>query len=57
MCIIFFHFTRDFCELGPKFRLILAANRDEYFHRPAQSAQFWEDATHILGGASPVYLT
>jgi uncharacterized protein with NRDE domain len=34
----------------PAYRLIVAANRDEYFARPAAPAGFWEDHTHILAG-------
>ena len=34
----------------PAYRLIVAANRDEYFARPAAPADFWEDHTHILAG-------
>lgn len=34
----------------PRFRLILAANRDEFTDRPARPAHFWEDAPHILAG-------
>jgi uncharacterized protein with NRDE domain len=34
----------------PAYRLIVAANRDEYFARPAAPADFWEDNTHILAG-------
>lgn len=30
--------------------LVIAANRDEFHHRPTQSAAFWQDAPHILGG-------
>jgi len=34
----------------PAYRLIVAANRDEYFARPAAPAGFWEDHTHVLAG-------
>jgi uncharacterized protein with NRDE domain len=34
----------------PACRLIVAANRDEYFARPAAPADFWDDHTHILAG-------
>jgi uncharacterized protein with NRDE domain len=33
-----------------KYRLIVAANRDEYFHRPAASAGFWDDHPNVLAG-------
>lgn len=34
----------------PAYRLIVAANRDEYFARPATPADFWEDHRHVLAG-------
>jgi uncharacterized protein with NRDE domain len=34
----------------PAYRLIVAANRDEYFARPAAPAGFWDDHAHILAG-------
>jgi uncharacterized protein with NRDE domain len=34
---------------GP-YRLIVAANRDEYFHRPAAPAGFWDDHPKVLAG-------
>ncbi len=30
--------------------LILASNRDEYYHRPTRKAHFWDDYPHIFGG-------
>ena len=30
--------------------LIIAANRDEFYQRPARSARFWDDHPQILGG-------
>src|ERR1700741_46525 len=34
----------------PAYRLIVAANRDEYFGRRSAPADFWEDHTHVLAG-------
>lgn len=45
MCLINFHFHDH-----PKYKLIVAANRDESYMRPTASAQFWEDDTSILAG-------
>lgn len=36
--------------MHPKYKLILAANRDEFYNRPTASAKFWEDHPQILGG-------
>ena len=43
MCLIVFHFE-------PKQRLILAANRDEYFARPAAPLQPWPDGSGLIAG-------
>jgi uncharacterized protein with NRDE domain len=37
-------------EAHPGYRLILAANRDEFYERPTAQAGFWEDAVGLLGG-------
>ena len=34
----------------PTYKLILVANRDEYYARPAEPPHFWEDAPHLLAG-------
>jgi uncharacterized protein with NRDE domain len=45
MCVILFA-TRA----HPRFPLILAANRDEAYARPAAPAAFWSDAPHLYAG-------
>jgi uncharacterized protein with NRDE domain len=37
-------------KLIPACPLVLAANRDEFFERPTQSASWWEDAPHVYAG-------
>ncbi|HSC74939.1 MAG TPA: NRDE family protein [Pseudomonadales bacterium] len=34
----------------PQHKLLVAANRDEFYARPTATAHFWEDAPHILAG-------
>ncbi len=34
----------------PDYKLILAANRDEYYERPTAPAAFWNEAPHLLAG-------
>ncbi len=45
MCIIFFAY-----EKHPQYKLILAANRDEFYRRPTAPAGFWKDAPDVLAG-------
>lgn len=45
MCLILFAY-----EVHPLYRLIAAANRDEFYTRPAQPASFWPDAPGLLAG-------
>ncbi|GAB4073865.1 NRDE family protein [Barrientosiimonas marina] len=45
MCLINFQFHSH-----PQYKLILAANRDEFHQRPTAPAQFWKDHPHILAG-------
>ncbi len=45
MCLIAFAWRSH-----PRYRLVVAANRDEYFGRPAAPAGFWDDHRNILAG-------
>lgn len=45
MCLIIFAW-----DVHPKYQLILAANRDEFYQRPSATAGFWQDQPDILGG-------
>jgi uncharacterized protein with NRDE domain len=45
MCSIFLAY-----EAHPRYRLIVAANRDEFYERPTAQAEVWEDAPDILAG-------
>lgn len=45
MCLILFAY-----EAHPDYRLILAANRDEFYERPTEPAAFWEDDSGVLAG-------
>src|SRR6266550_1767427 len=35
---------------SPRWPLVIAANRDEFFARPARAAHWWDDAPDVLGG-------
>jgi len=48
MCIVFLYFDDD--PGGDGYKLIIAANRDEYYKRPSKPAEFWEDNPNVLGG-------
>src|SRR5688500_5917670 len=45
MCLIFIALKNH-----PKYKLIVAANRDEFYSRRTAPASFWEDHPQILGG-------
>ncbi|MFO7971322.1 MAG: NRDE family protein [Desulfobacterales bacterium] len=45
MCLIIFSY-----DMHPRYRLIFAANRDEYYNRPTAPLCFWDDAPDILAG-------
>ena len=45
MCLILFTINPT-----PKYKLILAANRDEFYDRPAEPAAFWKSDPDLLAG-------
>ncbi|WP_066250014.1 NRDE family protein [Neobacillus drentensis] len=45
MCLILFAY-----QVHPVYKLIVAANRDEFFHRPTAPVHYWEDQPDILAG-------
>jgi uncharacterized protein with NRDE domain len=45
MCLILMAHRAD-----PRYRLVVAANRDEFFQRPTAPADYWPDAQQVLGG-------
>jgi uncharacterized protein with NRDE domain len=45
MCLILFAI-----DSHPRYRLVVAANRDEYHRRPSTPAGFWPDAPQVFGG-------
>lgn len=48
MCILFFILNEN--AKDGEYKLILAANRDEYYDRPAQVAGRWKEDESIIGG-------
>ncbi|WP_210468842.1 NRDE family protein [Sporosarcina sp. 6E9] len=51
MCLINFHLQNH-----PNYKLIVAANRDEFYARPTRPAQFWEDEPNLLAGRDLVQM-
>lgn len=45
MCVIYLAY-----EYHPRYPLILAANRDEFYNRPTRPAGLWEDEPQIFAG-------
>lgn len=45
MCLILFSHNQH-----PNYKLIVAANRDEFYARPTKPAEFWEEDENILAG-------
>jgi uncharacterized protein with NRDE domain len=45
MCLLLV--AHDCC---PGYRLLVAANRDEFHDRPTAAADWWDDRPHVLGG-------
>jgi uncharacterized protein with NRDE domain len=45
MCLIFIALKQH-----PEYKLIIAANRDEFYQRKTAAAAFWSDHSHVLGG-------
>lgn len=45
MCLIFLSLNDH-----PKYKLIVAANRDEFYNRQTSSAEFWSENKNVLGG-------
>ncbi|HET7656738.1 MAG TPA: NRDE family protein [Bacillales bacterium] len=45
MCLIVFAYRKH-----PVYRLVMAANRDEFYNRPTAPAHFWNDHPDVLAG-------
>lgn len=45
MCLILFAY-----KVHPQYKLLVAANRDEFYGRPTAPVHYWEDAPDILAG-------
>ena len=51
MCLINFHYNEH-----PTYKLIVAANRDEFYMRPTAPADYWSDNPEILAGRDLLYM-
>lgn len=51
MCLVNFHFKDH-----PFYKLIVVANRDEFYERPTATADFWKEYPNILGGRDLVHM-
>jgi len=45
MCLVVLAYN-----IHPKYKFIFAANRDEFFNRPTEQADFWKDNPELLAG-------
>jgi uncharacterized protein with NRDE domain len=45
MCLILFAY-----QIHPRYRLVLGANRDEFYARPTAPLDFWQDHPQVLAG-------
>ncbi|MDH5367128.1 MAG: NRDE family protein [Cyclobacteriaceae bacterium] len=45
MCLILFSY-----KTHPKYKLIVAANRDEFYERPTAIANYWKNSPNVLAG-------
>jgi uncharacterized protein with NRDE domain len=51
MCLILFAIQPgELIPTGSTYRLVVAANRDEFYARPSRTASFWPEDDNILGG-------
>ena len=49
MCIVFL-WRRNASQPKGRIKFVLAGNRDEFFHRPAKDADYWDENSNVLGG-------
>ncbi len=45
MCLLLMSF-----EMHPKYKVIVAANRNEFYNRPAEPSKFWQEFPGFLAG-------